>query len=325
MKSRSLSNSLMVAFVSAAFTIIGCSDDRQQDIPLTTGQEVRLDEQGIVTAQLTHGWFPLGSGILLMAGGEEGFLNSDLACLKGFLDIENHGSSTKTFPASFQLQYGNESEHVSVFLDENAKRKIRGELTVPGQRTTRIHLAPLCPDFEDLVKETPQIKHLASGTQWTLMKPEVHDIFYQEAGCDHFLHAEILDQKWSGLAAGTEVEFKGTKGEIKDDLAGIDITVKLHSRAGTDLYFRPPLYLVNDHDREIKSVSLDLNKEQPKIEKDGRIKVASGQSRTVYLSSRREGFSTLYQAGNLYLHSQRYGWKLALSPLPAYETLFEVR
>jgi len=323
MQARLLPEYYRVMFVGVAFTMLVCSctDNQEQDVTLTSGPVEELGEQSGLTAQVTQRWVPVGAGsTLTTAGGEAQWSNSDLACLKAHLDIENNSSSAKEISALFLLRYGSEAVNLSIFLDEDLQNKIQDEITVAAEGTKRIYFYPRCEDYGDLTESTPLLIHPGSETRWILSTPDEHDIFFQKKGCDHFLDGTIEDMKWEGVAGGTEVMNRGKKSVILGDVVGIDITLELTNNAEADLYFRPPLSLVNEDHREVTAVTGDTNQELPEFENGG-VKLEPGQSKTIYLNSRMKGFNEMSGSDELYLYSLRHGWKLKLTPLPKYEEL----
>lgn len=208
--------------------------------------------------------------------------------------------------------------------------------TTPGKRTALTTITVLYPPHS-----TSPSQHLLAGHEYypgqtadfsfmhrmNIKQPGAATGFSPENGPDYYAQevvGEISNQKWTGIAAGTELVLdNGQKGTLLSSLAGLELNFTVSNRTDSSFSIHPPLLLVSAYGQEVsRFLLLSIEPPQGDVDSVGTIEIFAGQDVVMKFQSRLENVTDLRSASPLYLEFPVHGWRLPVIPLPTNETLF---
>jgi len=141
---------------------------------------------------------------------------------------------------------------------------------------------------------------------------------------EQLIHIQIIEQNWSGVAAGSRVYTKeGDPLRIRNDLASLTFSISVENASDTVLVVRPPVNLIGRSGQVIAETK--LTGVQPKtrepLSNDG-IEVPPRKTVILEFVSKLEEFDDFQAKKPLYIEFKRYGWRLNVKPLPSRQILY---
>jgi hypothetical protein len=135
---------------------------------------------------------------------------------------------------------------------------------------------------------------------------------------------KIVEQKWSGIAAGTKVTVsKGREATIKEDVAALYFSITVENPRASSFALRPPVHLVGQNGKQVSRFRLQsATPPVGDIKSLDAIEVPGEQSILLEFECTLKGFADLRSASPLFIEFPSHGWQLKTDPLPSRDVLY---
>ncbi|HDG98058.1 MAG TPA: hypothetical protein ENG73_07820 [Desulfobacterales bacterium] len=236
-------------------------------------------------------WAEIPFGSPIRIGGRETRMPRDFVMLQVAVQVQNGADTEKELPLLFFIHDSQDKELTSLRRCSKGYLKQYADISLkmPPASSKMLYLqGELLPLKELQKKASLKIVHSSFKLGWDAPPLPKHAEFYCEKYRSKDLACRLLGQKWVGVPAGTRVMARGMPAMIKDDVAGIEATIRLLKPKGR------------------RSIKITL---QP------------GKAMVFVFESSMKGYAELKKREPLHLEEPSYRWFVPLEEIPPWEKI----
>ncbi len=295
---------LLVLLFSALCT--NCSSSDQQKAGPFTISVVSME------------WAEMPFGSPVTVGGRKTRMPRDFVMLQVAVQVQNKADTEKDLALLFFLHDSQDKELTSLrrCSKDYLKQYADISLKIPAGLSKMLYLQGQLLPLKELQEKGPlRIIHSSFKLSWDAPILPKHAEFYSEKYRSKDLDCKLLAQKWVGMPAGTRVMTRGMPAMIKDDVAGIEATIKIKNISDED----QPLELLGFVLVDKNNIPIKLLK--PKGRASMKITLQPGKAMDFVFESSMKGYVELKKREPLHLEEPLYRWFLPLEEIPPWENL----
>ena len=263
-------------------------------------------------------WAEIPFGSPIRIGGRETRMPRDFVMLQVAVQVQNGADTEKELPLLFFIHDSQDKELTSLRRCSKGYLKQYADISLkmPPASSKMLYLqGELLPLKELQKKASLKIVHSSFKLGWDAPPLPKHAEFYCEKYRSKDLACRLLGQKWVGVPAGTRVMARGMPAMIKDDVAGIEATIRIMNISDEDQPLESLGFVLVDKD----NIPVKLLK--PKGRRSIKITLQPGKAMVFVFESSMKGYAELKKREPLHLEEPSYRWFVPLEEIPPWEKI----